>query len=436
MRIVHLSVSDKENGAHLAGYRLHKGLLRLGVDSTMFVQRRLDDSGDNTIQVYQRPRSLFFRVKTRAYKHWMYRDLRSFPKRMDGRVLISDRAAEGRHVVEQIPAADVIYIHAAYDFVSYEDIALLAQRAHIVFMLHDISYFTGGCTYDPGCGRFTDRCGACPILLSHNENDPTRHVWERKHAVFSRMRNRLHFVAPSQWIARQARRSSLLRNFPIEVVPYGTDTEALHPRSGAAMREYFGIPQDKRVVGFVAQPLDNVFKGFSFLAKALEAMGDTPNLFLLTAGRGKLPVEIRIPHLHLGQIYDTRSLCAFYCSADILAVPSTSDNLPQVVMEAMACGTPVVAFPTGGIPEMARNRVTGLVVPEADPGALRDGIAKQDSAARARMAENARQIAVEEYSMEVQAKRHVDLCARITSSTIAGMRPAYGEGSQKLVGKV
>jgi glycosyltransferase involved in cell wall biosynthesis len=426
MRVLHVSVSDKENGAHLAGYRLHKGLLRLGVDSTMFVAHRLDSSGDDTILEYRRPEGILSKAKTFAYRRWITRDLSGYRKLPNGIPLVHDRVAEGLQPISQMPPADVIYIHSAQDFIDYfRGLPLLAQRAPVIRMLHDMNFFTGGCPYARGCERFIDCCGACPQLQSHNENDLSRRIWERKQAVFSRIRGRLHLVAPSQWIAQEANRSSLLRELPVEIIPYSVDTEMFRPQDRSAMRELWGIPKGAQVVGFLSHPLGRGDKGFPLLVKALETMKDAPDLYLITAGGGKPPVDARIPHLHLGRIYDSHSLCAFYSAADVVAIPSLEDNLPSVAMEAMACGTPAVAFATGGIPEMVRHEVTGLVVPKADTEALREGIAEllQDSPARARMAENGRRVAVEEYSLRVQAKRHADLCARITScSTVMKSR--------------
>lgn len=438
MRVLHVSVSDKENGAHLAGFRLHQGLCRLGIDSSMFVQRRLDDSGDETIKVYRRPANLLFRAKTFAYRRWIARDLAHYKERKAGQTLVYDRAVEGHFAISQMPEADVIYIHSAYGFIDYfRDLPILAQRAPIVRLLHDMNFFTGGCSYARGCERFVDSCGACPLLFTPSERDLSRRIWERKRSVFSRIRDRLHFVAPSRWIAEEARRSSLLQDFPVEVIPNPLDTEAFRPQDREAMRELCGIPKERQVVGFLSHPLGRVDKGFPLLVKALEAMMDSPRLFLLTAGGGKPPVDVKIPHLHLGRISDTQMLCAFYCASDVVAIPSLEDNLPSVAMEAMACGTPVVTFATGGIPEMVIHEVTGLVVPKADTDALREGIVEllRNSSACARMAANGRRIAVEKYSMRVQAERHADLCARIVSKPKTTTRSDSHEEPHIFVGK-
>lgn len=420
MRILHISVTDKGNGAHLAGFRLHQGLCRLGIQSSMFVKHRLDDSGDDTIKEYQRwPGSLFWRVKTRAYRYWISRERTGNEKRLAGHPFIYDRAFEGRRAISQMPMVDIVYIHAIYDFIDYvHDLPLLASRAPIVFFLHDKSYFTGGCPHDCGCGRFVDRCGACPLLLSKHEGDLSRRIWERKHVVFSKLRDRLHFVAPSCWIANEAHRSSLLRDFPVTVIANCVDTEVFRPNNRLAMRRFFGIPQAARVVGFLSHPLGRVSKGLPLLAKALERSKNEGDLFLLTGGGGKPPADIGIPHLHLGRIHDDWSLSAFYSAVDLVSVPSLNDNLPSVVMEAMACGKAVVGFSTGGIPEMVRHGETGLLCPTGDAEALGRAISDllKDPWLCERMGETGRKIAVKEYSVASLAQRHADLCAGILLS--------------------
>lgn len=422
MRVVQISVTDKDGGGGAPSYRLHRGFLSLGIDSTMYVMRRMEDSADGTIKVFHGRNDIPSRVTRFIYKRWISRELVTYKDRIrrDRSGFIYDRAPEGRSAISQMPPADVIYIHGAIGFLDYyRDLPILAQRATIVFVLHDMSFFTGGCTHAFDCERFVDRCGTCPLFNSNDERDVTRRVWQRKHAVFSQISNRLHFVAPSQWIAREAKRSGLLRDFPVEVIPLDINAEVFRPRNRSAMRELLGIPQDAHVVGFLSNPMARAvrIKGFSFLLKALEDMSESRRPFLVTAGGGAPPIDVAVPHKHLGQIHDSHLLSALYSAADIVALPSLVENLPRVAMEAMACGTPVVAFATGGIPEIVRHGVTGLVIPKLDTVALRLGIDEllQNPSARAQMAENSKRIALEEYSMPIQAQRHAELCTRITS---------------------
>jgi len=272
-----------------------------------------------------------------------------------------------------------------------------------------------------GCGKYTECCGACPRLGSHRERDLSRHIWRRKRAILRTIApGRLHLVAPSRWLADEAKRSSLLHKFPVTVIPLALDTEIFCPRDRRGAREALGISSDALVVLFVASLIPQPLKGFALLAQALNGLGDLPNLLLLSVGRGQPPVEVQIPHLPLGYMANERLLPLVYSAADVFVIPSLYDNLPQTVLEAIACGTPVVGFAVGGIPDMVRPGVTGWVVPPQDVGALRAAIRAllEDPARRAEMAANCRRLAVQEYALEVQARRYVALYEEI----LAGVR--------------
>jgi len=132
---------------------------------------------------------------------------------------------------------------------------------------------------------------------------------------------------------------------------------------------------------------------------------------LVSIGQGRPELDIEIPNRHMGVINDDALLSCVYSAADVFVCPSLQDNLPNTVMEAMACGTPVVAFDAGGIPDMVRSEVTGLLVPTGNPGALHDALASllEDRARRDKMADSCRRIALQEYSSEVQARRYAEL---------------------------
>jgi glycosyltransferase involved in cell wall biosynthesis len=218
-------------------------------------------------------------------------------------------------------------------------------------------------------------------------------------------------VAPSRWLAAEAQRSSLLHKFPATVIPLALDTEVFCPRDRRAAREALGISPNALVVLFVASLISQSLKGFALLAQALNGLSDLTNLLLVSVGREAPSAEFQIPHLPLGYLGNERLRSLVYSAADVFVIPSLYDNLPQTVLEATACGIPVVGTAVGGIPDMIRPGVTGWVVPPQDVGALRAAIRAllQDPATRAEMAANCRRIAVEEYALEVQARRYIEL---------------------------
>jgi glycosyltransferase involved in cell wall biosynthesis len=272
--------------------------------------------------------------------------------------------------------------------------------------------FTGGCHYDHGCGRFTERCGRCPQLGSSDDNDLSRSVWERKKAAFADVdRSTLVLVGDSYWLAHEARRSALLGRFRVETIHYGLDTVLFAPRDQQCSRSVLNVPQDAKVLLFAAHGLNNRRKGLSLLAEALSDWDGAAGLFLLSLGRGSPAIEVQVPHRHLGYINDDRLLSFAYSAADVFAIPSLQEAFGQTALEAMACGTPVVGFDVGGIPDMVQEGVTGLLAPVGHVAALRDAIAEllERPESRARMSLNCRRIAVEHHALAVQARRYVEL---------------------------
>jgi glycosyltransferase involved in cell wall biosynthesis len=413
VKIVHLSTSDVSGGAARAAYRLHTGLRRLGHDSCMFVARR--HSSDPTVTAFVPSPRLYNRLCRRLRWEQITRSFGQYRiPRPDGHEAFSnDRTQHGATLVRQLPPCDVVNLHWIAGFVDYQTFfTAVPQHTPVVWTLHDMNPFTGGCHYDDGCNRYTMGCGSCPQLGSNNAADLSHRIWQRKRKIFAQIeRGRLHIVTPSHWMAATVQRSVLLGGRPVTVIPLGLDTDDFAPRPRCLARNILGVPQHARVILFVAESMELRRKGFALLAKALAGLADLTNLFVISVGRRKPAIDTQFPHLHLGHISNDRLLSLVYSAADILVCPALQENLAQTALEALACGTPIVGFAVGGFPDMVRQGVTGLLVPPQDVVALRAAIADllQDVSRRAEMAANCRRIAVEEYSLEVQARRYIEL---------------------------
>lgn len=414
MKVLHLSTYDARGGAARAAYRLHTGLRRLGYDSSMMVAHR--GTTDPTVMAFKPSMDLPSRWRRRRRRRQIKRQLGAYrTSRPAGYELFSDdRSEHGADPLGQLPPCDVISLHWFAGFLDYRAFfSAVPRRTPVVWTLHDMSAFTGGCHYDHDCGRYTDRCGACPQLGSSNPTDLSYHIWRRKREIFEHVEpERLHIITPSRWLAEETKRSTALyERFPVSAIPNSIDTEEFAPRDRRAARSVLGIPQHAKVVFFSAAEMDNRRKGFALLAQALLGLGDLDDLFLISLGSREMSVGAQIPHLHLGSIDSDRLLSVLYSAADLFVIPSLQDNLPNSVLEAMACGTPVVGFGVGGISEMLRANVTGLLALPQDVASLRAAILQvlADPATQARMAANCRRIAVEEYALEVQARRYAGL---------------------------
>jgi glycosyltransferase involved in cell wall biosynthesis len=413
-RVFHLSTDDITGGAARCAYRLHAGLIRLGHDSRMLVGRRR--SADPAVQLAGSKGGLSSALRRRVHR-WRHgrteaRYARTWPERPEA-------FSDGRspHRIDwptALSGCDVVNLHRVEDFLDYESFFRSApSRVPLVWTFHDMHALTGGCAYAAGCDRFEARCGACPQLGSRDERDASRRTWERKHALFDSVPpDRLRVVTPSRWMAREVRRSSLMGGrFQVTVIPYGLDTDDFAPRDRSAARDVLGIPRDARVVLFVAQVLNNRRKGFAALAEAVESIRDLPRLFLLSLGSGAPTLDLPVPHVHLTNVGNDRLLSVIYSAADAFVLPSLQDNLPATALEALACGTPVIGFDAGGVPEIVRDGVTGRLAPAGDVAALAGAIREllSDPVERERLADQCRRTAVQEYALEVQARRYVEL---------------------------
>jgi glycosyltransferase involved in cell wall biosynthesis len=410
VKILHLSTNDVGGGAARAAFRLHTGLLRLGNESSMLVLKRT--SGEDSVRQLKWSDDWMTRFRRSRRRKKIARDFEPYKDTLPpGFELFSDdRSDAGFDLMRQLPACDLINLHWVARLVDYElFFGGLPAGVPVVWRLADMNAFTGGCHYDLGCGKFAATCGACPVLDSPIDTDLSRQVWARKIGVLSKLdAGRLHIVGTSRWIAEQAKRSSVLGRFASTVIPNGLDTEEFSPRDKNVSRDELGIPRGAKVVLFVAESASIKRKGFDYLASALAGLADEPDLFLVSVGGGK-PAVANLPQKHLGKIGDNRMLSSIYSAADVFVIPSLQESFGQTVTESMACGTPVVGFDTGGIPDMVRPGVTGYLAPVGNVAALGAAIRKVwDDPIKAReMSANCRRIAVEEYSMDVQARAYV-----------------------------
>jgi glycosyltransferase involved in cell wall biosynthesis len=336
-----------------------------------------------------------------------------------------DRTPFAAQVLEQLPPCDVANLHWTDAFVDLGAFfSRLPAALPIVWTLHDMAAFTGGCHYDMGCGRWRGQCGACPQLGSDNPDDLSREVWGRKRRELTDLGvERMHVVAPSQWLAEQARESPLLGRFRVETIPYGLDTELFAPRDRTFSRRLLGIPPDEMVVLFVSASLENRRKGFDHAAEAIRDCTRDLDPLVVCVGSGDIVPGETVRCQSLGAIRDERLMSAAYSAADLCVVPSLQDNLPNTVLESMACGTPVVGSDVGGIPDMIRPGETGLLAPAGDAGALAECLVTllSDDDMREAMSETARRVVMEEYALEIQANRYSaiyeDLLAAQSSSS-------------------
>ncbi|NLV10502.1 glycosyltransferase [Halomicrobium mukohataei] len=291
---------------------------------------------------------------------------------------------------------DIVHLHNIHGY--YFNIFILRHipdQVNLLWTFHDMWPITGNCTYAMGCERYQTRCGSCPQLDEYPELpfDTTPLLHRIKMRLFNQD---IPVVTPSRWLGRHVAESRL--NKPnIRYIPNGVDTEKFSPVDKCEARDIFDIGTDDFVLSFIASNPGDPRKGSKYVIEALNSVSQNHDVTLLTLGSEGFPnemlndsIDVRIP----GYIPDEKVPYA-YAAGDVCIVPSLADNCPLVPLEAMACGTPVIAFDVGGLSEQVTEG-TGWLVPPHDTQALRDAIltaierfpdSKMNNAARKRVVE-------------------------------------------------
>jgi glycosyltransferase involved in cell wall biosynthesis len=407
MKILHLSTSDLEAGAARSAYRLHQGLRSIDVTSQMLVRAKV--SVDETVIA---ERSLLTKLGPVASGQ----PLRLHPQHdrsMFSLQWFPDALAP--RVAQFNP--DIVNLHwVGNGFLKIETLAKLNKP--IVWTFHDMWAFTGGCHYSQGCDRYQQSCGACPHLKSDRERDLSRWVWERKAKAWKDLN--LTIVTPSQWMGKCARSSSLFRECRVEVIPYGIDTQKYQPIDRQIARNLLNLPQDKQFVLFGSMSVGDPRKGIQLLQAALQHLlksGWEDKIELLVFGEAQASSQTDLGYKthYLGKLNDDISLALAYSAANVFAAPSLEDNLPNTVIEALACGIPCVAFKIGGMPDTIEHQQNGYLAQPYEVEDFASGIAwvLEDRQRHQILSHRARERVEQELNLQLQADRYLDLYRQI-----------------------
>lgn len=275
-------------------------------------------------------------------------------------------------VREGVHRYDVVHFHDLSSAISPLTVFAMSHLVPTLWTVHDCSPFTAGCLYPLDCERFRAGCGACPQLGTW-PLDTRRDLTALLHRVkrFTARAGRIRYVTPSRWASELAFSSGLLRAAP-EVLPNGVDTQVFRPRDRAELRRRLGLPNERPIVLLSAGDVLDERKGARYALAALRRTRDVPWFVLVVGNFSEQAREALegLDHLATGYLSTSERLAEAYAAADLFLFCSLADNLPLVVLEAMACGTPTVGFATGGVPEMVETEVSGLLVPPRDVAAL------------------------------------------------------------------
>jgi glycosyltransferase involved in cell wall biosynthesis len=410
MTVAHLT-SELSGGAGVAAQRLHDAVRRQGVDSRLYYESGLPLVG-GCQRVLQ---NQSFTRRNLAALAQAWRNRRNAP----GCLVTSPRWIRRIPLQDFGPRPDVVNLHWISRWIDQPSFfASLPPHLPVVWSLHDMNPFTGGCHHAGDCERFTDYCRDCPQLKNPGPRDDAFRFFEIKKRCYAG--KNLHVISSSDWMSAQARRSALLRHArSFHTIPLGLDTESFKPIDKGCARQALAIDSGRFVVGFACADLSSPDKGGSLLVEALHALADKAKITLLVFGAGKLPdnggrsePDGRYQIIELGSINSPRLQSLFYSACDVFAAPSRIESFGLTALEAMACGTPVVAFETGGLGDIVADGETGLLEKQVGSVAgLRNRLdwMLQHPAERGNMGLAARQRVEKQFSSALMGKRYVEL---------------------------
>lgn len=274
--------------------------------------------------------------------------------------------------------ADIIHIHwINQGFLSVQSIQKLIETGkQIVFSLHDMWTFTGGCHYVGSCINYKKACGNCFWINKPKTNDLSHKGWIIKNKLYADKPN-IRFVTSSKWLLGCAQNSSLLGGQLVQDLVTPLNTNLFRPLKEPVLRKELGIAKTKKTILFLAMNASDKRKGFVYLLESLKKISKTTSDYeIIVVGKSSEDLLEQLPfkcHL-LGLVKDKKRIIEAYNAADIFVIPSLEDNLPNTIMESLASGTPCVGFDTGGIPEMIDHKINGYVAKFKDTDDLATGI--------------------------------------------------------------
>jgi len=376
LKVLIVNTSEKTGGAAVAAHRLMDALNNHGVKARMLVRDKMSD----TLTV------VGLKGRWRQQWHFLWERLVIFLHLHCRRqhLFEIDIANAGTDItrLKEFREADIIHLHwVNQGMLSLGDIRKILQSGKpVVWTMHDLWPATAICHYARGCGNYKSACHHCQLLPGGGgRRDLSAAVWKRKQRMMQA--GSVYFVACSNWLKDEAKRSVLLKGHKITSVPNPIDTRAFHPTDRSEARRALALPQDKRIILFVSQRVTDERKGVAFFIEAVSKLAQQHPEFsqqvgiaILGGHAEDIASQLALPVYPLGYVSNEQKILQVYNAADCFVLPSLEDNLPNTLMEAMACGVPCVGFKVGGIPEMIDHHKNGYVARYRDADDLERGI--------------------------------------------------------------
>ena len=415
MRILHLNTFENTGGAAIAARRLHTALNRDGRVSSVLGVKEKDFDAPNVVALPCYRSKIAGKILSKASDK-LLSWYASKANTVFSAYLLPNRLASAIKILQP----DIIHLHwIAGNFISpwvLKQIASLSVKT--VWTLHDTWAFTGGCHYYGKCEKWRQQCHNCPELSRDFPFDLAKLQWKMKNDAYDKLQPTI--VGLSAKFTEDIAQSALLKKYSIAQLPNTIDAKIFRPIPKDIARNLLGLPADGLYILFGAcAATSDHRKGYDLLSQALKILslraGSNITCLVFGASHDNGQTIHDLQTFFLGTLHDEITMALAYSAADVFVCPSREENLPNTIMESLACGTPVAGFAVGGIPDMIEHKVNGMLATPHDPQELAAGIAYilEDQERREAMGRAARRKVEENYAYPVVAKQYIELYNRI-----------------------
>jgi glycosyltransferase involved in cell wall biosynthesis len=412
LKVLVVNNIDVKGGAYRASYNIHKALLKAGIESSFYDYTH---SGPKFIRKIHHSLDRFV--------------LRKYPDRNNPDFFSPAGIGINIRKDEMFKEIDIINLHWINGgFMSLKSIEwIMGLGKPVVWTMHDFWPISGGCHLNRGCIKFKGNCGACPVLGSYKENDLSRNIWEKKNMIYQNAL--LHWVTVSDWFLSQAKQSSLLKNGDIYKIYNAIDTDIFRPHEKLAVRKELNLPADRFIIltgGFGITKDPN--KGFSDLLMSLKILKEKHSVpedkicvvVFGNADESELK-KSAFKIMKAGIINNDEKLSKYYSAADVFICSSKQETGPTTILESMSCGTPVISYNVGVVPEIVINNKNGLICSKNEPGEIADGIfnlIRMEKEKRSQFGINARNMIALNCSYEITGNKYLELFLKIRGTNL------------------
>jgi len=411
LKILEIGTTDTKGGAAMVSWELKAGLEKLGHEAYMAVGfKRSDDP--KIFDVFNTPLNRFISkiIHKNFYQRLSYHI--AYHRSNDISIPLAKKIFHHK-ILKDI---DIIHAHNLHsNFFNLNELPMLSHQKPFIWTLHDMWAITGHSAHAFDCDHW--QTGGCqcklPDTIPPHKKNNSQKLWELKKEIY--YKSKLHIVVPSKWLYEKAQ-LSILKNHVAHLIYNGVDTNIFKPQEKNIARKKLGLPLDKKIILFASKGgSKNIWKGWNFVEDIIDKEKNNPHILFLCLGG--YDTDMRLKNVApIDYIKDRNKLASYYSASDMLLYPSIADNCPLTVLEAMACGLPVLAFATGGIPELIMHKKTGYVAEYKNKKDLRAGFEYLITVSLDKfnsMSEECRKRVVRHFSLPNMTQQYLNLYQKI-----------------------